>query len=517
MIITDLFSHKIHSSGDEWPEKLAELAAIFAEFDGHNYNRDAFEKRLQVISPRASYLAAGGTPLTVTRPRDASKFRDEISAYPAYLGLYFLEQSPTGWVVRLSETARRFLVREDPDVASFLRLQLPLFQFPNAMGARYQSGKNKLTLQANTTHRTREFIRNGIHLSPVRLIAIALKADARLRSIDVFNASVSYDEIFGLANTKPINQHARPSLFKVSRALDQIRKGNLNATPTKYESRFHILRHTELFVLERGTVRLRGGVNDADRMQMLQQLEAICRIPNQFNGFDSCASRAEIEEVIASGQWGMYFDGVRVLPSDIVEALTNDQALESTMPLEPKQPGEPPTIPQPVAETYPFRDRTGSLPNVRPFDRRREMADPELTRIKRQRRNLAHKELIEKMDSWLRGLGADPKENDHIDLFAKIPGDGSFIFEVKSGGDSILDQIRKGLSQLYEYRYRYRTMIGGEDISLCLVLPEAPTIPWAADYLCKDRDINICWFEEGEKLTWSELCAEEMAVLVPKH
>ena len=113
-------------------------------------------------------------------------------------------------------------------------------------------------------------------------------------------------------------------------------------------------------------------------------------------------------------------------------------------------------------------------------------------------------------------LGANPQENDHIDLFARIPEDGSFIFEMKSGGESILEQIRKGLSQLYEYRYRYRGVIGGDDIALCLVLPEPPATPWVADYLCNDRDINICWFEgEGDNLAFHELCAEGMAPLVP--
>jgi len=33
-MILDLFSHKIHSSGDEWPDKLVEIAAIFNEFVG---------------------------------------------------------------------------------------------------------------------------------------------------------------------------------------------------------------------------------------------------------------------------------------------------------------------------------------------------------------------------------------------------------------------------------------------------------------------------------------------------
>jgi len=115
--------------------------------------------------------------------------------------------------------------------------------------------------------------------------------------------------------------------------------------------------------------------------------------------------------------------------------------------------------------------------------------------------------------AWLRRLGANPQENDHIDLFARIPEDGSFIFEMKSGGESILEQIRKGLSQLYEYRYRYRGVIGGDDISLCLVLPHPPTTPWLADYLCKDRDINICWFEESDNLAWHVLCGERMGPL----
>ena len=57
-MITDLFSHKIHSSGLDWPDKLIELAAIFSEFDGHVFDREQFANRLQDISPRVSYLAA---------------------------------------------------------------------------------------------------------------------------------------------------------------------------------------------------------------------------------------------------------------------------------------------------------------------------------------------------------------------------------------------------------------------------------------------------------------------------
>lgn len=507
-MIVDLFSHKIHSSGDEWPEKLAELAAIFGEFDGQLFDRAAFEERLRRISPRASYVASAASS-----PRDASKFRDEISAYPAYLGLYFLQRSGAGWTVRMSETAKRFLLREEPDVASFLRLQLPLFQYPNAMGAAYQSFTNSLRIQANALDRTLEFISQGIHFSPMRLIAVALKADAELRGTNVLQASVSFGEIFGLANAPGINQYALPPMDDVAVALDEIRHGRLDV-PEKYESRFHILRHTEMFVFKHGMARLRDSVNEADRSQLLRQLDAICGINGQFNGFDDCTTGQDVQQVIAGGAWGLYFDGARTLPSDIVEALASDQALETAMPLEPRSAGESAVLPQPVAEIYPFRERGGFPPPIRPYDRRREMADPELTRIKLQRRNLAHKELVDKMDTWLRTLGAQPQENDHIDLFARIPGDGSFIFEMKSGGESILEQIRKGLSQLYEYRYRYRGAIGGRDISLCLVLPENPaSIPWITEYLCEDREINVCWFEKGGNLLWPEPCTERMEAL----
>ena len=502
-MIVDLFSHKIHSSRNDWPEKLAELAAIFGEFDGQLFDRAAFEKRLQQISPRASYW------YSATGRLDESKFRDEISAYPAYLGLYCLEQSNAGWVVRVSETARRFLLREEPDTASFLRLQLPLFQYPNAMGAAYRSATNRLRIQANARDRALGYIAEGVHVSPVRLIAVALQADVRLRGVRKLEAAVTFDEIFGLANLPNINRQALPALDSVADALTRIRGGSVQI-PKRYESRFHTLRHTEMFVLRQRTVQLRPTVNQFDASQLLRQFEAISTIENQFNGFDGCKSGDDLEGVIASGEWGRYFDGIRILPSNIVEALATDYAVA----LEPSRLREATPLPQPLPEVYPLRPWGARPTPPRPYDRQREFADPEVTRIKRQRRNLAHKELIGKMDTWLRRIGARPKDNEHIDLFARIPNDGSFIFEMKSGGDNILDQIRKGISQLYEYRYRYKRAIGDDDISLCLVLPEEPSsIPWISDYICQDRDINLCWFDEAGEPEWPELCAQGMHVL----
>lgn len=509
--VTDLFSHKIHSSGDEWPDKLTELAQIFSEFDGQVFDRDQIERRLQQISPRASYVVEEATESTPTGRMDLSKFRDEISAYPAYLGLYYLEPSQHGWIVRLSETAKRFLLQEEPDIGSFLRLQLPLFQYPNAMGARYTSHTNRLAIQANARDRTLEFVQRGVHFSPVRTIAQGLRADAMLRGVSLLEATISFDEIFGLSNHAPINLHALPREDEVVRTLAAIRRREIGY-PTRYQSRFHTLRHTEMFELGHGAVRLRAAVNAADGELLSRRLEAICNIRNQFNEFDRCTTGRELEQVISTGKWGEYFDGIKALPADVVGVLTHDDVTVWT-------PTQVATVHPPVVmETYPFRERTGKLPDPKPYSRSAELADPETTRIKRQKRHLAHKDLVAKMEKWLRELGATPLDNDHIDLYAEIPRDGAFIFEMKSGGENLLDQVRKGLSQLYEYRYRYKERLGRTDISLCLVLPESPQmIPWIADYLCQDRGVNVCWFDADGRLVWPNTCAGTMTALNPEN
>jgi hypothetical protein len=60
-----------------------------------------------------------------------------------------MEQRAGRWHIFMSETAKKFLIREEPDIASFLRLQMTLFQYPNGMGAVYNSNGG-LRLQANT-------------------------------------------------------------------------------------------------------------------------------------------------------------------------------------------------------------------------------------------------------------------------------------------------------------------------------------------------------------------------------
>ncbi len=116
---------------------------------------------------------------------------------------------------------------------------------------------------------------------------------------------------------------------------------------------------------------------------------------------------------------------------------------------------------------------------------------------------------MSQLDEHLRKLGATPKENEHIDLYAELTDGVGFLFEVKSvHSENLLSQTRKGLSQLYEYRFRY-----SEDIlknsTLCLVYPHEPTeINWLQDYLCLDRGIAIAWFD-NEKILFSNILPNE--------
>ena len=311
-MITDLFSHKIHSSSPEWQDKLIELACVFAEFDGQVYDRIKIENRLQNISPRATFVA-----------RDSSKFRDEISAYPSYLGLYRIERHQNQWIFRLSETAKRYLTNEEPDVCAFMLLQLTLFQYPNGMGISYASNSDKLRIQANTRERTFDFIRQNIHLSPLRLICKALEADSIIKICSVLEASVTGREIYTLANQPQINTKALPNLDDVVKALQETREGLL-VFSHHIENRFHILNHTDFLYVEKNKICLRETVNDQDRQHILQKFTEIINLSVQFNGFDTVKTENDFLEVMRQGNYGKYFDSLLSLSAETISILTKD-------------------------------------------------------------------------------------------------------------------------------------------------------------------------------------------------
>ncbi len=112
---------------------------------------------------------------------------------------------------------------------------------------------------------------------------------------------------------------------------------------------------------------------------------------------------------------------------------------------------------------------------------------------RRERANNAHTKLINLVAERIRNHGGVPKSNQLIDLAVKF--DLNYLFEMKSTTyKNVRNQVRKGLSQLYEYRY----LQNKQDAKLILAIenPLDVTNQWMIDYMENDRGIYLIW--DGE-------------------
>lgn len=115
----------------------------------------------------------------------------------------------------------------------------------------------------------------------------------------------------------------------------------------------------------------------------------------------------------------------------------------------------------------------------------------EIDRVARDRASNAHNRLTNLLADKIRKKGGIPKSNVLVDLAAQISY-GKYIFEVKSTTErNMRSQIRRGISQLYEYRYLQNI----PDANLVLVLenPLDDSLGWYQDYLIDDRKIYFMW------------------------
>lgn len=115
---------------------------------------------------------------------------------------------------------------------------------------------------------------------------------------------------------------------------------------------------------------------------------------------------------------------------------------------------------------------------------------------KRERANQIHWQLVDAKSSFLYERGFQPYANQHIDLYANECGD-VILYEMKSVSDdgiNLLSQIRKAVSQLYEYRYIYEEPTA----RLCIVTNHAiaKKDEWLLEYLEKDRAIAYEWTDD---------------------
>lgn len=484
-VIKKFFTNKIESSRPEWGDYLLEIADIFSMFDGEELDRELLSDRFSVISGRSPYAL-----------RDVSNFRDEFGAYGTYLGLFHVENESGHWKIYLSNAAKHFLCTTEPDVEAFCRAQLSLFQYPNGAGA----VPGSLRIQSNVKTDTIREIENNIRLNPLRLICRVVVTLHEICGIPLSDVVIKYSTLFMLFNDDAINQVFSPELETIRQTLDDyahntpplwVTTGNNLAN---FKRNFHIFERTGLFYRIR-----HEGIAIADAPNVYQYIKTISEMQLDFNEFENCYVSLDIEQdsqrVILSPAWGKYFDSLTI-PMDILMALSNEIDLIDANSVIPP-------IGTFVMENQPFPALRDFQSNqIRAFAPAGGHNDPFETIIRREKANREHARILTMLAAKLRANGHSPCENIFIDLYADIDGQ-AYIFEVKSNNTrNALSQIRKAVSQLYEYRYRSRE----DGAILCIVMQEKPSQEWIEDYLLHDRGIFVCWLVDDVRLECPAEC-----------
>ena len=134
------------------------------------------------------------------------------------------------------------------------------------------------------------------------------------------------------------------------------------------------------------------------------------------------------------------------------------------------------------------------------------LASYEVDLQKHERANLIHQKLVDCVSARLLGRGVQPMQDTLIDLHGEKDGDG-ILFEMKSvQSDNYSVQIRRAISQLYEYRY----IRGFSGARLCIVTNALDGQPaaWLDEYLGKDREIALLHTSDFQSLSPSPATAE---------
>ncbi len=115
----------------------------------------------------------------------------------------------------------------------------------------------------------------------------------------------------------------------------------------------------------------------------------------------------------------------------------------------------------------------------------------------RERANDSHQMLTDLVAAKLRKAGSIPKNNKYVDLSA-VWGDDLYLFEMKSTTDqNIHSQIRRAISQLYEYRYLQQ--VPSAKLVIVVENPPPREKKWIVDYVTQGRKVLITW--DGDRKT----------------
>jgi len=147
---------------------------------------------------------------------------------------------------------------------------------------------------------------------------------------------------------------------------------------------------------------------------------------------------------------------------------------------------------------YPILPKSAALKEYKEIEARvfkaAEMIPYYKDQAKLERSSNAHSELVNLVSKRIKDVGGVPKSNILIDLATTIQED--YLFEMKSvNTENLKSQIRKGVSQLYEYKYLQN--LPEANLVLVLEKPLTSDTTWMLDYLESDRSINVIWDGDG--------------------
>ena len=478
-IIKKFFVNKIESSLAEWGDYLLEIADIFSTFDGEPFDRNFITERFSAISGRTGNCSL----------RDPSNFRDEFGAYGPYLGLFHFEHIDGQQTLFLSKAAKHFLCSSEPDVESFCRTQLSLFQYPNGAGAVHSA--SNVHVQHNVKHDTLREISNNIRLNPFRLLCRIVVALHEVDGVELADIVLPYSSIFMLFNNPSVNCEYSPrpevllSAFKTTLLHMQLHTWAFSGRSfVNFKRNFHIFERTGVF--ERGNSGLKIITRNIEKVY--SYISVIANMDTDFLAFEPCYLSQNIDDdikrVITSSCWGKYYDAFN-LPVHILSCLSDEITENDIVLASPAIGAVGATL---IASQFPeFTDFDSQ--KIRSFVPSLNVSDPYETLILREKANREHARILNMLAARLRLQGYDPKENIFVDMYVNA-NNHKYLFEVKSNNSkNTLSQIRKAISQLYEYRYRSQCSTA----QLCIVLQQKPDIDWIVDYVTQDRKIALAW------------------------
>jgi hypothetical protein len=135
-------------------------------------------------------------------------------------------------------------------------------------------------------------------------------------------------------------------------------------------------------------------------------------------------------------------------------------------------------------------------------------SDPERRAVLLEKALKGHQKAVAVLASLVAAVGGTPLEQiAGFDLYSEIGGNGH-MFEVKTWTPRNLHhQVRKAISQLYEYRWKNRHEIS-QDTQLYVVLAQKPPTDWEEylrTYIHGDRGIIPCWLIDSTLNSYPEL------------